>query len=127
MKQFFLQIFTWWNGQTLGTRFFTWRKGKKVGEDESGNIYYQTKDGGRRWVIYNGYADPTTVPAAWHGWLHHTHDVPPDEIDFRERDWHRPHKPNFTGSAAAYRPQGSILSRGQRPDATGDYEAWKPE
>jgi len=23
MKNFLLQIFTWWNGQTLGTRFFT--------------------------------------------------------------------------------------------------------
>ena len=25
MKTFLLQFFTWWNGQTLGTRFHTWR------------------------------------------------------------------------------------------------------
>ena len=40
MKNLLLQIFTWWNGQTLGTRFFTWRFGKRVGEDEFGNVYY---------------------------------------------------------------------------------------
>jgi len=29
------EIFTWWNGQTLGTRLFTARHGKFVGEDEA--------------------------------------------------------------------------------------------
>ena len=24
---------TWWNGQTLNTQLFTWRKGIKIGED----------------------------------------------------------------------------------------------
>ena len=37
MKSFLLQIFTWWNGQTMGTRFHTWRKGELVGEDDAGN------------------------------------------------------------------------------------------
>jgi NADH:ubiquinone oxidoreductase subunit len=27
MKDWLLQIFTWWNGQTIGTRFHTWRFG----------------------------------------------------------------------------------------------------
>ena len=31
------QFFTWWNGQTLNLRFYTWRKGEFVGEDEYGN------------------------------------------------------------------------------------------
>ena len=30
---------TWWNRETLGTQLYTWRKGIKVGEDESGNIF----------------------------------------------------------------------------------------
>ena len=34
MKTLLTQIFTWWNGQTIGTRFHTWRFGKKVGQDE---------------------------------------------------------------------------------------------
>jgi len=45
MKQTLLQIFTWWNGQTIGTRFHTWRKGERVGEDEFGNVYYRTRGG----------------------------------------------------------------------------------
>jgi NADH:ubiquinone oxidoreductase subunit len=32
------QLFTWWNGETIATRFHTWRKGKRVGEDQQGNI-----------------------------------------------------------------------------------------
>lgn len=127
MKQFLLQIFTWWNGQTIGTRFYTWRKGTRVGEDEFGNIYYQNADASRRWVIYPGLTDPTTVPATWHGWLHHTVDALPDEQAFIERSWHKPHIANGTGSSAAYRPRGSTLSEGQRPHATGDYEAWSPK
>ena len=58
MKEFLAQFFTWWNGQTLGTRFHTWRVGKRVGEDEFGNVYYEggTDSEGRtrRWVIYDG-------------------------------------------------------------------------
>ena len=43
MIQFLKQFFTWWNGQTLGTRYYTWRKGERVGSDEAGNIYYRAK------------------------------------------------------------------------------------
>ena len=85
MKSFLLRLFTWWNGQTFGTQLWTWRYGEFVGEDEFGNRYYRTRDGKidpalcleRRWVIYNGYAESSTVPPSWHGWLHHTVDVPP--------------------------------------------------
>ncbi len=127
MKQFLLLIFTWWNRQTLGTRFFTWRKGNRVGEDEFGNVYYQTSDSTKRWVIYPGLTDPTSVPASWHGWLHHTVDVLPDDTAFIARPWHRPHVASTTGTAAAYRPQGSSLTPGQRPRVTGDYDAWSPK
>ena len=41
MKTFLLQFFTWWNGQTLGTRFTTWRMGVPVGTDKAGNHYYR--------------------------------------------------------------------------------------
>ena len=43
MLAWLIQIFTWWNGQTLNTRFHTWRFGERVGTDEFGNIYYRTK------------------------------------------------------------------------------------
>ena len=87
MKDFLLRFFTWWHSQTLGTQVWTRLYGEFVGEDEFGNRYYRTKGGkidpalgfDRRWVIYKGIAEPSTVPPSWHGWLHHTVDVPPTQ------------------------------------------------
>lgn len=127
MKQLLLQIFTWWNGQTVGTRFFTWRKGERVGEDEFGNIYYREVKTDKRWVIYNGVAEASSVPPGWNGWLHHTVDVAPSEEDYQPREWQKQHVQNMTGTTAAYRPEGSVLGANERPAATGDYKAWRPE
>ena len=134
MKQLLLQIFTWWNGQTLGARFWTWRAGELVGEDEYGNRYYRSKGGGgpdgkraeRRWVIYNGEAEASRIPAAWHGWMHRRTDIPPTEDDYKPHGWEKPHIPNLTGTPAAYRPRGSILTAEKRQEVTGDYEPWTP-
>ena len=134
MKDWLLQIFTWWNGQTIGTRFHTWRHGERVGEDEFGNVYYRTKGGvkdkalgfQRRWVIYKGEADASKITPDWHGWMHHRVNVPPTVETYRRRDWQKPHKPNMTGTAAAYRPKGSLASAEGRPVVTGDYDAWTP-
>ncbi len=125
MKNFLLQFFTWWSGQTLGTRFYTWRKGEHVGEDEFGNVYY-TGDGDRRWVIYKNMSEATTIPAGWHGWIHGRTDVAPSQENYEKRDWEMSHKPNMTGTYAAYRPKGSMASQEKRPEVTGDYEAWSP-
>lgn len=130
MKNFFLQLFTWWNGSTLNTRFHTWRKGERVGEDEQGNIYYQggTDSEGRtrRWVIYKDYAEASAIPPGWHGWIHHRTDVSPAEEDYHPHDWQKPHEPNLTGSSSAYRPKGSMANAGARPTVSGDYDAWTP-
>ncbi len=130
MKKFFLQLFTWWNGQTLGTRFHTWRFGTKVGSDEFGNTYYTgNKDSEgrtRRWVIFNGYSEATSIPPGWHGWMHHRTDVAPSEQDYKARDWQKAHQQNLTGTPNAYRPDGSIANTGARPKVTGDYDAWTP-
>ncbi len=125
-KELLTEIFTWWNGQTLGTRFYTWRMGQRVGEDEFGNVYYQTKDGVRRWVIYKGEADASKITPDWHGWIHHRTDTPPTIESYRRRDWQKPHQPNMTGTVAAYRPKGSLASAKGRPAVTGDYDAWTP-
>ena len=130
MAKLLLQIFTWWNGQTIGTRFFTWRKGTKVGEDELGNVYYEgpktTWGEPRRWVIYNGYADASAIPPGWHGWMHHRTDISPAHENYKAREWQKPHQQNQTGTPNAYRPQGSISNTGERPRVTGDYDAWTP-
>ena len=130
MKNFLLQFFTWWNSQTLGTRFHTWRRGKRVGEDQFGNVYYEggTDSEGRtrRWVIYSGYAEATAIPPGWHGWMHHRVATPPSAEDYKPFEWEKPHQKNLTGTAAAYRPRGSVLGNTERPRVTGDYDAWTP-
>ncbi|WP_068312235.1 NADH:ubiquinone oxidoreductase subunit NDUFA12 [Polycladidibacter hongkongensis] len=126
MKNFVLQLFTWWNSQTLGTRFFTWRKGEKVGEDQFGNVYYQEKGGKRRWVIYKDLTEASLIPAGWHGWMHHRTDEVPAAGNPAHYEWEKPFQPNYTGTDMAYRPKGSLLADGQRPQVTGDYEAWSP-
>ncbi len=120
------RIFTWWNGQTVGTWWHTRRHGQRVGEDEQGNVFYQTADGARRWVIFNGVSEASRVSPDWHGWLHHTFDAPPDKAPFAVRKWEKQHLPNLTGTAAAYVPPGSITTPATRPPATGDYQAWTP-
>lgn len=130
MKNFLLQFFTWWNGQTLGTRFNTWRTGNRVGEDEQGNVYYEggkNIDGyPRRWVIYKGEAEASAVPPGWHGWLHYRVDTPPSDESYTPHAWEKPHQENLTGTAKAYRPKGSMLNPETRPTVTGDYDAWTP-
>lgn len=135
MLRFLTQFFTWWNGQTLGTRLHTWLHGELVGRDEFGAAYYRTKGGRidpalgieRRWVIYPGVSEATTTPPGWFGWLRHTTDATPNDAPYQPRAWELPHKANMTGTPQAYRPQGSLLEAGVRPEATGDYQAWRPE
>ena len=114
---------------TIGTRLFTYFRGRSVGSDEAGNRYFEEKRPrpglrSRRWVLYVGEAEASRVPPEWHAWLHYTTDEP-IPVSAR-RAWQRPHQPNLTGTAASYRPPGHDYRGGTRPKATGDYEAWTP-
>lgn len=122
---FLLRALTWWNSQTINTQFWTWRNGTKVGEDGEGNIFYQNKDGSRRWVIFNGESEASRVSPEWHGWLHHTWTEPPSETALPHKPWEKPHLANMTGTAAAYHPEGSLYRTD--PVARSDYDAWRPE
>ena len=127
------QFFTWWSGETWGTRFYTWRKGEFVGQDDMGNKYYRAKSAlpdsipERRWVIYAGYSEASQIPPGWHGWMHHRVAAPPSKDGYVARGWEMPHQENLTGSAAAYHPPGSIAMGGKPLVAAPDYQAWKPE
>ena len=127
------QMFTWWNGETLNTRFYTWCKGEFVGQDETGNKYYRAKSAmpdsipERRWVIYAGYSEASQIPSGWHGWMHHRVNTPPSQEKYVAREWQLPHQENLTGSADAYHPPGSIATGGKPQMAAPDYQAWKPE
>ncbi len=115
---------------TLGTRLFTYLRGREVGRDSAGNRYFVERRprrgaAARRWVIYRGEAEASAVPPEWHAWLHFTTDEKLPEA--KRRPWQKPHLANLTGSAAGYRPPGHDYAGGVRAAATGDYEAWAPE
>jgi NADH:ubiquinone oxidoreductase subunit len=125
---FWSKTFTWWNGDTWGTKLFTWRFGNAVGKDDAGNVYYQDKKNPRRrWVIYDGNNDGSRVPPAWQLWLKGTIDELPDEALPPIRKWQKEPIPNLTGTMAAFRPDGALGSGKVRPAATGDYQPWTPE
>ena len=133
------KIFTWWNDHTVGTALYTLRKGRQVGTDSQGNRYYEEKAEPkgynpivgrrvrRRWVMYKGDVEASRIPPEWHAWLHYTVDELPTETDYKPKSWEAEHIPNRTGTAEAYFPQGSLLSKASRPRVTGDYEAWQPK
>ena len=83
---------------TIGTWLFTKMRGELVGTDAEGNRYFQDKriiPGRRRkrWVMYNGVAEASRVPAEWHGWLHYTTNAvppanPPDSTHMRSARLH---------------------------------------
>jgi NADH:ubiquinone oxidoreductase subunit len=115
---------------TIGTRLFTYFRGRQVGRDDAGNRYFEERvqrPGSlrrRRWVLYAGGEEASAVPPEWHAWLHHTTDAP--IAASARRPWQKPHLPNLTGTPAGYRPSGHDYRGGNRAPATGDYEAWTP-
>jgi NADH:ubiquinone oxidoreductase subunit len=114
----------------IGTRLFTFFRGRSVGTDAIGNRYYEEKthragqQRQRRWVMFaGGVEEASAVPPEWHAWLHYTTDAP---LAAPRRAWQKPHVPNLTGTALGYRPPGHDYQGGHRAAATGDYEAWTP-
>lgn len=117
---------------TLGTLLYTLLRGERVGTDEFGNRYYRARGARRhgrerRWVIYKGGDEASKVPPEWHAWLHHTVDAPLTQRAAEGKPWQKPHLPNPTGTAQAYRPGGHEFRGGRRQPTTADYEPWRPD
>lgn len=114
-----------WLIRNPGLYFLTMFKGRFIGRDDVGNQYYERpgKPYTHRWVVYGGASDPTSVPPAWHAWLHHITDEP---LAGPMHSWQRPHRPNMTGTAESYRPSGHDYMGGRRAAASADYETWTP-
>ena len=121
MTDFFKQIFTWWNKQTIGTFIYTLFTGKFIGADEFGNkYYYNTK--GKRWVIYKNKIDSSKIPAEWHLWIHFmTQNAPINNLN--KYKWQKKHQENLTGTKNAYKPDGLLSSDSKKN--MKKYETWK--
>jgi hypothetical protein len=60
-----------------GLVLMTLRRGGYIGADQFQNHYYEqrrTASGARprRWVVYAGAPDASTIGPEWHSWLHYT-------------------------------------------------------
>jgi len=113
-----------------GLFLYTLRRGTPVGRDALGNAYFERaareKTGrSRRWVVYAGAPDASTVAPEWHAWLHHLTDQPLPAT--AAKSWQRPHQPNRTGTPASYRPAGHDYQGGKSARASADYESWTPD
>lgn len=106
-------------------------RGTRIGVDRFGTTYWESSTKTpiygrtRRWAVYaRAGNEPTVVPPEWHGWLHHSEPAPLPE---RPRHaWQIDHRPNPSGTAAAYRPAGHDAAGGTRQANGGDYAAWTP-
>lgn len=94
---------------------------QKVGDDEFGNEYYQSRSD-KRFVVYKGIAEASKVPAKWFGWLHHTCDILPVKINAKKYSWEKIHLPNLTGTQNSYSPRKS-----QNVTKTKPYQSWQPK
>ena len=101
----FSEIFSWWGGNTWGTRLTILRAGPPGREGRLRQHLVRAAKGvgplgrPRRWVTYTDFAEASKVPAEWHGWLHYTVDEPPTAQSYQPRPWQRPHLMNHDGDA----------------------------
>ena len=121
MINFFKQIFIWWHKQTIGTFIYTLFTGKFIGQDEFGNKYYSNRKK-KRWVIYKDRVESSKIPPEWHMWIHFLTNNKP-VVNASKFSWQKKHEENLTGTAKAYKPEGSLSSVTKKN--MKKYETWK--
>lgn len=108
-------------------KIFTYLTSVKIGQDEFGNKYYQSRIGKDylgnkiRYVVYNGILEPSKVPPMWHAWLHHLREEAPLAPKARYK-WEGGFLPNLTGTKFAYNP----MTNSKRKTVSNDYISWVP-
>ena len=118
------EIFTWWNGKTIGTRIWSYFNGVLVGTDDQGNKYYKNKKDTKRWVIYSNVVESTLVNPEWNNWLRYTSLSKPSRLE--KHEWQIDHLPNLTGTDAAYDPENSKKEM-KTAAKNDDYKKWSPK
>ena len=119
-------LFTWWNGNTVGTKLYTFLNGSKVGEDYFGNSYYENGNKKNRWCIYANQSDASKISPEGNSWLRFMTDICPRD-DTTTYGWQKPFMGNLTGHDNAYKPK--IMRVGEAKEDLdhheSDYKAWE--
>ena len=103
----------------LGTIISTFLFGKKIGEDNFGNIYYLNKNN-KRWVLYYKNNDASSVPPEWQAWLTYTVNDLPNKKD-KKKKWQIKHEPNKTGLNYIMKK-----NKQEKKEEISSYNSWKP-
>ena len=128
MKRLLRFLFTWWNGITVGTKLYTFFRGKKVGEDYFGNFYYESKDKKNRWCIYSNESEASKISPEWNSWLRFISVASPKDNHMTYK-WQKVFDGILTGLNSAYKPR-IVRTKSSKEDLDNhqfDYKAWKPE
>ena len=104
----------------ITNKFVTIFFGKLVGEDNSGNKYYESKSG-KRWVIYNGEVEASKIPSEWYSWMHHTGNKIENSHELDKYSWQKEHMPNQTGTENSYHPKKNKSKNASNKK----YTSWK--
>ena len=128
VKRLLKLLFTWWNGNTVGTNLYTFFRGTKVGEDYFGNFYYESKDKKNRWCIYSNESEASRISPEWNSWLRFISNTIPKDDDVTY-NWQKLFNGNLTGLDSAYKPHimKTRVSKEGSVNFQSDYKAWKPE
>ena len=129
VKRLLKYLFTWWNGNTVGTKLYTFLKGKKVGEDYLGNFYYESKDQKNRWCIYSDQSDASRISPEWNSWLRFISNTQPTAGKNINYEWQKRFDGNTTGLDRGYKPRILRVGRAKKDfeKYQADSKAWKPE
>ncbi len=117
------ELFTWWNGQTFGTRLWTYFNGIPAGKDSQGNKYFHNKKDTKRWVIYAEEVESTHVNPEWNNWLRFTSKEKTSELE--KYKWQKDHLSNQTGTQYAYDPEKNNTNDSFKK-SNDDYIKWSP-
>lgn len=112
----------------MGMCFFMWCKGKWVGEDQFGNVYYEglmlIYGLQKCWVIYKGYVEVFVILLGWYGWMYYCIDVLLIKQDYKVYEWQKLYYVNLIGMVVVYCLQGLFVEVGQCLCVIGDYDVW---
>ena len=127
LKRLLKLLFTWWNGNTVGTNLYTFFNGIKVGEDYFGNFYYESKDKLNRWCIYSNQSEASRISPEWNSWLRFISDSSPEGNEMVYK-WQKVFNGNLTGLDTAYKPGivGVTEKKEELDNYQSDYKAWNP-
>ena len=111
-------LFIWWNRQTISTQIYTYFRGKVIGVDDLGNIYYTSFDKKRRWVIYEKENYASELSIEWHGWLHWTTNSIPVKMSKSK---------NIMTKVFVPMDRNSSKNENKKLDIDQTYEPWVPK